>query len=252
MPTDSSRSDSAIRSSTGFFEAGTPLLASSWAGTDGDYRMITLANLTLLIAAFLLYWYVAGDTALKPPSAVTAGARVTQNKRVGPTPAVAALDTWQDLQKDLAAFVVGAVFANDVAIEPGTDEIVVSLAEPLLFSPGNAALQVAAFPVLEKIAAMVIAHADLSLAIGGLRDEIQVAGGETVNAKALSTARFSAAARYFVERGVHPSRIAVQGYGNQRAHRRDSTGADRPANRRVEVTLFRQPAAGGVNSEAQP
>ena len=99
---------------------------------------------------------------------------------------------------------------------------------------------------------MVIAHPELSLAIGGSRDEIAAAASDAASTTKLSTDSFSAAARYLVERGVKPSRIAVQGYGDQRAARRSLTSADRPANRRIEITLFRESAAAAIDSEAQP
>jgi flagellar motor protein MotB len=45
-------------------------------------------------------------------------------------------------------------------------------------------------------------------------------------------------ARYLIEKGIHPARIAVQGYADYRPRKSNSTAPNRRTNRRVEIRLM--------------
>jgi chemotaxis protein MotB len=81
------------------------------------------------------------------------------------------------------------------------------------------------------------------VAISGHTDSLNIATVEFPSNWELSAARASRVARYLVERGVHPARIAVQGYADWRPRRPNSDPVSRSANRRVEIRLFHDATA---------
>jgi chemotaxis protein MotB len=93
---------------------------------------------------------------------------------------------------------------------------------------------------LEKAAATLLQHADLSAAIGGHTDSLRIASAEFPSNWELSTARASRVARYLIAKGVHPARLSVQGYANFRPRESNSSALNRRANRRVEIRLWQK------------
>jgi chemotaxis protein MotB len=106
------------------------------------------------------------------------------------------------------------------------------------FPSGRAELGNQAIPVLEKVAVLALSHPVLFLEISGHTDSVPIVTGIFPSNWELSAARASRVARYLIEKGIHPSRIAVQGYANQRPKLPDSNLRNRRANRRVEVRLY--------------
>lgn len=100
-----------------------------------------------------------------------------------------------------------------------------------------------ALPVLEKIAHVVLANPELSVAVSGHTDNQRIANPAFPSNWELSTARASRVARFLIQRGLRPSRIAVQGYADHRPKKPNSTPTNRRANRRVEIRLFQEPRA---------
>jgi chemotaxis protein MotB len=159
-----------------------------------------------------------------------------------PMPDPLSQESWQVMQRDLRDFVAEAGLSEGVTIE-GTNEIVLSLKDTVPFTSGKADLREQALPVLEKVVSIVIAQANLSVAISGHTDSLKIATVEFPSNWELSASRASRVARYLVERGVHPARIAVQGYADRRPRRPNSDPVNRSANRRVEIRLFHDATA---------
>jgi len=157
-------------------------------------------------------------------------------------------EAWQSVRNDLTDFVATSGLGNDVNIESTHDEILFSLRDSVPFASGKADLRPRALPVLEKIAAVVLANPKMSVAVSGHTDSVRIANPAFPSNWELSTARASRVARYLVQRGLRPSRIAVQGYADQRPKNPNSTPTDRRANRRVEIRLLQESAMGAAAS----
>lgn len=233
-------------------ESGAPFFSARFAEDDAGWWSITFSDLTLLLLGFLACWYVVGQASpAKTKQKGDAPARsVTRAEPAANFPPKAA--AWDAIGQDLADFIARAGLSEGVTVESKIDEVVLSLKDTIPFASGQAALRPRALPVLEKVAGAVIAHPELSVAISGHTDSLRIATAEFPSNWELSTARASRVARYMVERGVHPSRIAVQGFADRRPLRSNATPADRSANRRVEIRLFHEttePSAASVSSQ---
>ena len=92
----------------------------------------------------------------------------------------------------------------------------------------------------------------MHLGISGHTDDQPISTAEFPSNWELSSARASRVARYLIEKGVHPERIAVHGFADHRPRVPNGNRTGRGANRRVELRLMRTSEAGTTqNSYAQ-
>jgi chemotaxis protein MotB len=219
----------------GHFAAGSSrLLAPN--DNDNNWWMITFTDLTLLLLGFVVLWHATGKIAAQAPPAKLVQAPLAA-PAVSPAEAQFRAQAWQSVRNDLSDFVAGAGLQNDVDIESTHDEILFSLRDSVPFASGKADLRPRALPVLEKLVTIILAHADLSVAISGHTDSLRIASAEFPSNWELSAARASRVARYLIEKGIHPARISVQGFANYRPRTSNSSAPNRRANRRVEIRL---------------
>jgi chemotaxis protein MotB len=219
--------------------------ALSVSDADNNWWMITLSDLTLLLLGFLVLWYATAKVDLKmPPVASPMIAAKSPLGAIAVHETALSPEVWQTVRNDLERFIGSAGLANDVDIESSRSDMIVSLHDSVPFASGKADLRARALPVLEKIIALVLARSKLSVAIGGHTDSLRIASAEFPSNWELSAARASRVARYLIAKGIAPSRISVQGYAGFRPRRPNSTPTDRRVNRRVEIRLFQEVAAG--------
>ena len=221
------------------------------AGDDANWWMITLSDLTLLLLGFFVFWYMADKT---KPAAVKAPAVATPIAEQRSLPAMAPVQTglkpeqWKEFQDEMKNVIGEAGLTQDVTVELSRNEILLSLKDTLPFDSGKADLRPQAFPVLEKVVVMLLNYPILSLEISGHTDSLPIATAEFPSNWELSSARASRVARYLTEKGIDPSRIAVQGYANHRPRMPDSSATSRSANRRVELRLYH--SGGKISSQS--
>jgi outer membrane protein OmpA-like peptidoglycan-associated protein len=113
--------------------------------------------------------------------------------------------------------------------------ILLNLADSdLSFPIGKATLPDREFPILDRLAALLVQHQTLTAQIEGHTDS---AGRDEVNL-VLSQERADAVKRALVERGAGAQRIETVGYGETRPIADNGTRAGRDRNRRMEVYLI--------------
>jgi chemotaxis protein MotB len=219
------------------------LSSAAPAGDDGNWWVVTLSDLTLLLLGFMVVWYAT--TSAKPPSASKPAEAASGPSRAATVLSDARSDAevWRKMGGELLAAVKAAGFADDVTVESMPNELVISLRDTIPFASGKADLRPRALPVLEKVVAIILRDGALSVAIGGHTDSLRIATPEFPSNWELSTARASRVARYLIEHGVHPTRIAVEGYASFRPRGPNSNALNRSINRRVELRLFHDNAA---------
>jgi chemotaxis protein MotB len=199
--------------------------------------LITLSDLTLLLLCFLVVWYVKNQEQKATTGFVNAA---------GPdAPAPIADDAsaqdadWHALRQEMEKFISTAGMSRDVTIRAAANEIVLSFKNTVPFSSGKADLKPRALPVLEKVAAVAVSRPTMQVGVSGHTDDRPIATAEFPSNWELSGARASRVARYLIEKGVHPARIAVQGFAYHRPRVPNEDRSGREANRRVEISLMR-------------
>jgi chemotaxis protein MotB len=212
--------------------------------------MITLSDLTLLLLGFLVVWYATEKRThqIQQPAAVVENVVNQSLATVTPPSNSVQSEEWSNFKNEMHSFIVDAGLSKDVSVESTQTDLLVSLSDTIPFASGRAELKNQALPVLEKVAELAQSHPDLFLEISGHTDSVPIATGAFPSNWELSAARASRVARYLIEKGIDPSRIAVQGYANQRPKLPDSSPATRRANRRVELRLYH--GAGTVSPPA--
>jgi len=214
------------------------LSTSRWANDDANW-MITLCDLTFLLLGFLVVWYVSDKKeSISPPNPPV---EVSESRKTAPiTPQQSTLnpDEWHSVRQEMERYVEKLGLKSEVRVESGQNEILISLEDTVPFASGNADLRQRALPVMEKVAAIALSQGNLQLEVRGHTDDRPISTVEFPSNWELSAARASRVARYLIERGVHPSRIAIQGYASQRPRVANSNAGSRRENRRVEIRLY--------------
>jgi len=214
------------------------LRTRQWQSDDSGW-VITLSDLTLLLLCFLVLWYVneKHNKAIAPAAPLTV---YTEPKE----PAIAqnqtglSHDEWTSLRNEIDSHLSELGLSKEVRTEATPNEILISLEDKVPFDSGKADLRPNVLPVLEKVATVALRYPMLLLRINGHTDNIPISTSEFPSNWELSAARASRVARYIIETGVDPSRIAVQGYAFHRPRVPNSDSANRSANRRVEIRLY--------------
>lgn len=210
------------------------------SGDDANWWMITLSDLTLLLLGFLVVWYAIDKKThpIQQSSAVVESVAKKPLATVTPLGNSIQSEEWNEFKNEMQSFIIETGLSKDVSVESTQTDLLVSLRDTVPFPSGRAELRSQALPILEKVGALVLSHPVLFLEISGHTDSVPIATGIFPSNWELSAARASRVARYLIEKGVHPSRIAVQGYANQRPKLPDSNLHNRRANRRVEIRLY--------------
>jgi chemotaxis protein MotB len=212
------------------------------ANDDGNWWIITLSDLTLLLLGFFVLWYVTEQkkpVAPQPPAVTTQIAEQSAPPVATPVQTGIKPEEWKEFEDQMKSVIGEAGLSKDVTIEFAQNEILLSLKDTLPFDSGKADLRPQAFPVLEKVVGMLVGHPALALEISGHTDSVPIATAAFPSNWELSSARASRVARYLIEQGIDPSRIAVQGYANQRPRTSNFDATSREANRRVELRFYR-------------
>lgn len=111
-----------------------------------------------------------------------------------------------------------------------------TLRNSLLFGSGDAEPHYDAFPVIERIAA-ILAEGDNAIRVEGFTDDLPIRTTRYPSNWELSAARASAVVRMLAMEGVDPVRMAAVGYGAWQPVARNDTEDGRRRNRRVVLMI---------------
>jgi chemotaxis protein MotB len=132
------------------------------------------------------------------------------------------------------------IAGGQVGLEVDPRGLVVTIREAGTFGVGSAELSDAAKGVLGEVAD-ALADVDHPVRIEGHTDDVPIRTAKYKSNWELSTARATNVVSFFVEeRGLPPSRFSAAGYGEFRPRAVNSTGANRAANRRVDIVILNE------------
>jgi len=113
--------------------------------------------------------------------------------------------------------------------------ILLSMADKdLRFTSGKATLPEGDVPTLDRIAELLLEYPKLTAKIEGYTDS----SGRTETNLELSQRRAAAVKQALVGRGINPTRLTAEGFGEARPIADNTTAAGRRENRRVEIYLI--------------
>ena len=144
---------------------------------------------------------------------------------------------FEDMKRELQKQLSGKV-GLDVA-ERG---LVITLADNILFDSGKAKIKEEAYPVLNKIAAIIKDKApDKNIGIEGHTDNVPIKYSGWKSNRELSTARANNVYHYMVDNaGLDPSHLMTMGYGEFQPVASNDNETGQAKNRRVEIVILPQ------------
>jgi chemotaxis protein MotB len=152
------------------------------------------------------------------------------------------------VQGELSAILEPQISAGNVRIKRRGKELVVDVADQILFDSGQAEVSEGGQKVLAQVAPSLFRLKDYTIQVAGHTDRTRVVNPETrerfpTNWE-LSTARATNVVRFLEERGKIPgSRLEAAGFAEFRPVAGNATAEDRAKNRRIELVLIPSSAA---------
>jgi len=133
---------------------------------------------------------------------------------------------------------------------PGEADLVIK--DDLLFDESSTTLKPGGTRVLDRLARL-LSQNDYLVSVEGHTDDLPIHTERFPSNWELSTARAAAVTRYFIERGIAPSRLTATGYADTRPLAANDSAAGRARNRRVAMVVHLHSTSGakGLKTSGQ-
>ncbi len=129
---------------------------------------------------------------------------------------------------------------NGARVTLSSGRAVLTLGDCILFNVGEAEINPAGFPALDRIGA-ILARVPNRVRIEGHTDDLPIHSTRFPSNWELSTARAVNVLRYLVEVGhIAPQRLSAAGYGKSKPILPNDTPGNRARNRRVEILVLKE------------
>jgi chemotaxis protein MotB len=227
-----------------------PLIRKRRAQEDDNGWALTLADMmTLLLCFFVLLLTVThvDKDKYEAMSSVMAEAMggkdapsnkaATGTQKNTNTPQAAQESTnLFELQLELAALIGKDRDAVDLKMRSQPHAVAISLGDRILFDLGKADLKPRAKELLGKLAGP-LTRTPYALLIEGHSDNLPIHSSQFPSNWELSSARASAVARFFIDRGFPKNRVEVLGLADTRPIANNASEQGRSRNRRVVILV---------------
>jgi chemotaxis protein MotB len=220
------------------------MIASSIDSGDEDQNwLITLSDLlSLLLVFFIIFFALSRVPGKKKETPI--------HQETSPGISVPASNSkpnnvLETIQKDMRTTVTGLGLDDQVMIQAGGEEILITIKENVTFHIGEAEILKGSEPVLDTIAQIVRRYPSFQVEIDGHTDDQPINTIRFPSNWELSVARATSVLKYLiVSHNLDPARFTIKGNAEQRPLSSNSTPDQRAQNRRVEIRLKDHPAAG--------
>jgi chemotaxis protein MotB len=218
--------------------------------------------MTLLLILFILFYSYAvahkaskNDLSCPQPQAPLAQSSQIQNTPVTDEPAAhqCALkqaesktedenpdESLEQLQQQVLQTISNKV-KDDFSIHWNQKRLVLVLGEKIAFNVGQANLLPDFQPTLKRIAGFISSQPELKVAVAGHTDDVPINTAQFPSNWELSAIRAVNVAKFMILNGVDPHQVSIEGYSAYRPLYLNTTSYNRQANRRVEITLIKEP-----------
>lgn len=179
---------------------------------------------------------VAINTSINTPLSIAIPTkRLPPNVKTDATQA-AKRDRLRNMAKELNKALAPLVDEGKVKVTEGALGITVDINASVLFSPGDARLDLGAVRALAAVA-QILAPTDFPIIVEGHTDNTPINTAQFPSNWELSGMRASSVVRLFIETGVDGRRLTATGYADQRPLADNATADGRQRNRRVAITI---------------
>ncbi len=147
-------------------------------------------------------------------------------------------DFMEFIGKTLESFVAAQGVESFVEVNRGEESVSLNIQDVVLFDTGSAALRPQGRDLMDELG-RIVADVDMSVVVAGHTDDRPIRTSVFPSNWELSSARASTVARIFLQQGLAPSQIHVEGHAEYRPTATNETPEGRSKNRRVEVLYTR-------------
>lgn len=205
---------------------------------------------TLLFALFVVMYSVSHVNEEKYrqlsstlASAFSSGAAAIENSEATTPEDVyeAKLADIDDLASELQAALAGVIDEDKISLSGNQQWIEIELSANLLFPLGSADVSEEAKKLLAPVAEILVPF-DNAVAIAGHTDDMPISNARFDDNWALSSARAVSVVKFLLYRGVDPSRLSAEGYGEYRPVVDNASIEARSRNRRVVIKIAKNAA----------
>jgi chemotaxis protein MotB len=184
---------------------------------------------------------------IAPPAGPTRGEQAEealQREEARAAAAVAEKLELDSVAKTITEQAAAAGVGGAIGIRQEARGLVMTIvADQVMFDPGRAELRPGGASILANIAGSLRSF-DKRIAVEGHTDDVPISTGEFRSNWELSTQRATEVLRHLVDLGVPPSRVSATGFSDQRPIAPNDTPDGRARNRRVEIAVLADFAAG--------
>lgn len=134
---------------------------------------------------------------------------------------------------------------SDVILNYTSQYVQLTINGSLLFASGSAQVQESAYPVLDKVGAVLSSYAGGTIEIEGHTDNVPIHTSQFANNDELSDARALSVFYYIIDvTDLDPANIKHSGRGEYQPVADNTTAEGRAKNRRVEIRIYNPLSAG--------
>lgn len=212
--------------------------------TGGLRWLLTYADMiTLLLAFFVILYAISATnsrrfnefaTAVKQGFSIFPSDHYKTQK--GDSPILQNRSPMETLDSDLAAALSKEISTGNVRISRGPEGVTISLADSVLFQPGQAEISPAAGEILIKLASYLTPLAN-EVVVEGHTDNAPIHMAQFPSNWELSSARSVNVVKNLARSGVTPERLSAVGYGEFRPRVPNDPLKGAQENRRIDIVV---------------
>ncbi|WP_300667701.1 flagellar motor protein MotB [Desulfoluna sp.] len=144
----------------------------------------------------------------------------------------------EEIVSDVRELIMFNKLGGQVRVEETEDGAVITIADMVIFGPGESRLSENGRIVMEKVA-MVLAQFHYPVTVSGHTDAMPMDNRDYASNWELSTGRATSVVRFLISMGIDPTQLKAQGFAHYRPVADNRTPEGRSKNRRVEITYER-------------
>lgn len=152
----------------------------------------------------------------------------------------------EEIISDVRELIMFNKLGGQVRVEETEDGAVITIADMVIFGPGESRLSEDGRILMEKVA-MVLAQFHYPVTVSGHTDALPMDNRDYASNWELSTSRATSVVRFLIAMGIDPTQLKAQGFAHYRPVADNRTPEGRAKNRRVEITYERTCIARALN-----